>query len=61
MEGGVCDNLATTIGGISAIILFVFSEVLPFIHSVKYNGLFEAIYEETRKRTIKNEEIPEFP
>ncbi len=51
----VCNNLSSILGGVGGLILFVFSEVLPFIKSVKYNGLAEALYEETKKRVSKNQ------
>lgn len=38
-SGTNCDDLYKLIGGAGITILFVLSEVLPFINSVKSNGL----------------------
>lgn len=52
----LCNNVVSIISNSSAIILLIISEVLPFINSVKSNGLVEALYNNIKNKKISNDE-----
>lgn len=60
MDQETCNNIYNLIGSVGVGLLFIASEVLPFIKQVKSNGLAEVLYNNFLKKKNDKDQDEKF-